>query len=339
MPIPTAPALLIGIGARILIDIANRANTGQLPRLHDTILVGVWQGVALQFAGKNVVALAIIGLSILVKIVTDFSTIPDATRAIATIVGVALGMVGTDLLSSFVDQAFEAEQGSSSKGRSSSSRKHVSSHGHHRELKRQPSSRPLPRTEPRERLVQWHASVQGGSVTTEPLQSSDITSVDGIISQKARNMTPLEQEIAALRAKASLADSERRRCREERKWAQSQGNEELAGELKANYKRFKALMEECHKEADAKLLESAKVKNSYEYRDNPNFSTRQQPSSSRPQPSVPSHLRSELARTLRNPRLPPLSTSSSSAAPERPPPPHRTRKVSASKPSPRNPKK
>ncbi|KAH6910430.1 hypothetical protein BKA70DRAFT_1371193 [Coprinopsis sp. MPI-PUGE-AT-0042] len=311
--------------ARILIDIANRANTGQLPRLHDTILVGVWQGVALQFAGKNVVALAIIGLSILVKIVTDFSTIPDATRAIATIVGVALGMVGTDLLSSFIDQAFEAEQGSSSKGRSSSSRKHVSSHGHHRELKRQPSSRPLPRTEPRERLVQWHASVQGGS-------SSDITSVDGIISQKARNMTPLEQEIAALRAKASLADSERRRCREERKWAH-------AGELKANYKRFKALMEECHKEADAKLLESAKVKNSYEYRDNPNFSTRQQPSSSRPQPSVPSHLRGELARTLRNPRLPPLSTSSSSAAPERPPPPHRTRKVSASKPSPRNPKK
>jgi hypothetical protein len=257
MPIPTAPALLVGLGARIVIDIANRANTGELPRLHDTILVGVWQGVALQFAGKNVVALAAIGLSVLVKIVADFSTIPDASRAIATIVGVALGMVGTDLLSSAIDQAFDSEpsQGSSSKGRSSSSRKHVSSHGHHRDLKRQPS-KPLPRTEPRERLVQWHASVQGGSVTTEPLQSSDITSVDGIISQKARNMTPLEQEIAALRAKASLADSERRRCREERKWALSQGNEELAGELKANYKRFKALMEECHKEADAKLLES-----------------------------------------------------------------------------------
>ena len=69
-------------------------------------------------------------------------------------------------------------------------------------------------------------------------------------------MAPLEREIAALRAKASLADSERRRCREERKWAVSQGNDELAGELKANYKRFKALMEECHKEADALLLES-----------------------------------------------------------------------------------
>lgn len=329
MPIPTAPALLVGLGARILIDVANRANTGGVPRLHEIILIGAWQGVALQFAGKNVVALAVIALSILVKLVVDFSAIPDATRAIATIIGVALGMVGTDLLSSAIDQAFDSESphASSSRSRPSSSKKHVTSHD--RDLKRKPSSRPLPR----ERLVQWHASVQGGSVTTEPLQSSDITSVDGIFNQKARSMAPLEQEIAALRAKASLADSERRRCREERKWALSQGNEELAGELKANYKRFKALMEECHKAADAKLLESAKAKSNDEYRDiQP---SRQGSFPARTQP-VPAHLRNELARTLRDPRLPPLSTSSSSAAPERPHPPPRTRKVSGSKPSPRD---
>ena len=70
-------------------------------------------------------------------------------------------------------------------------------------------------------------------------------------------MTPREKEVAALRARASLADSERRRFKEERKWALSQGNKARANQLAWQVKRFAALMESYHREADAKVVEGA----------------------------------------------------------------------------------
>lgn len=67
-------------------------------------------------------------------------------------------------------------------------------------------------------------------------------------------MTPLQREVAALRARASLADSERRRYREERRWAISEGNEDRAAQLKQQVKRYTSLMLSFHREADAKML-------------------------------------------------------------------------------------
>ena len=85
---------------------------------------------------------------------------------------------------------------------------------------------------------------------------SDITSVDSESELIPRaNITPLEREVAALRARASLADSERRRFKEERKWAKAQGNTALAAQLRWQVKRYSALMKSFHREADTKLLE------------------------------------------------------------------------------------
>lgn len=67
-------------------------------------------------------------------------------------------------------------------------------------------------------------------------------------------MTPLQREVAALRARASLADSERRRYREERRWAISEGNEDRAAQLKQQVKRYTSLMLSFHREADVKML-------------------------------------------------------------------------------------
>ncbi len=58
-----------------------------------------------------------------------------------------------------------------------------------------------------------------------------------------------------LRARASLADSERRRFKEERKWAMSQGNVARASQLSWQVKRYTALMESFHREADTKVVE------------------------------------------------------------------------------------
>ena len=70
-------------------------------------------------------------------------------------------------------------------------------------------------------------------------------------------LTPAEREVAVLRARASLADSERRRFKEERKWALSQGNSARASQLAWQVKRYTTLMESFHREADAKVVEGA----------------------------------------------------------------------------------
>jgi hypothetical protein len=70
-------------------------------------------------------------------------------------------------------------------------------------------------------------------------------------------MTPLEREVAALRKKASMADSERRRFKEEKQWAQVQGNKARAAQMGWQVKRYSALMQSFHREADLRLLEGS----------------------------------------------------------------------------------
>jgi hypothetical protein len=74
-------------------------------------------------------------------------------------------------------------------------------------------------------------------------------------------MTPLEREVAALRKKASMADSERRRFKEEKQWAQVQGNKARAAQMGWQVKRYSALMQSFHREADLRLLEGSSSPN------------------------------------------------------------------------------
>ena len=87
-----------------------------------------------------------------------------------------------------------------------------------------------------------------GSILT-----ADFTTSSDLIYPKS-NMTPLQREVANLRAKASLADTERRRFKEEKQWALSQGNSARAEQMGWQVKRYTALVDNFHKEADAKLL-------------------------------------------------------------------------------------
>ena len=86
--------------------------------------------------------------------------------------------------------------------------------------------------------------------------SLSLESVPSSIDPDGR-LPPHERAIAVLRARASLADSERRRFKEERKWAMSQGNTARASQLAWQVKRYTALMESFHREADAKVVEGA----------------------------------------------------------------------------------
>ena len=236
MPIAT-PALLLGLGARILLDHFNRLEG---PSVKDFILVGAWQGVALHYAIKTSGFGIIVAFGIAAKLFIEFNLVLDVTRCVMTVVGIAMGVLFTDFLSQYFD-----------KPPHSSDRK--------RKKTQSPPTPIKPEIE-RERLIQFRPSVQGGSVETliDPTSIlSDITSIDSRSEALAPGPTlsPLEREIHALRTRASLADSERRRCKEERKWAVSQGNIARASQMKWEVKRYTALMQTFNREADLKAME------------------------------------------------------------------------------------
>ncbi|CAA7261701.1 unnamed protein product [Cyclocybe aegerita] len=127
-------------------------------------------------------------------------------------------------------------------------------------------------------------------------------------------MSPPEREIHVLRTRAALADSERRRCKEERKWAVSQGNVARAQQMKWEVKRYTDLMNTFNQEADMKAfaLEAANGKsrtrywstNAEEQKSMSPSSKEKSPKSSREQPvTVSNALQSnERVTTKRQPR-------------------------------------
>jgi hypothetical protein len=226
--IQPAPAILVGLGARILLDFFNRNGETSIK---DYILLGVWEGVALHYSFKNLNLGPLLLIPIAGKLFYDFHLNPDLPRCSITLLGIALGYLGTELLVQFVDST-----------RTRPSTPH--------DRRRRKTSHSTPHTIPkRQRLVQFEPMPKYRPV-------SDITSIDSNsdLIRVQEHMTPLEREVAALRARASLADSERRRYREERRWAISEGNMDRAAQLKQQVKRYTSLMLSFHREADAKML-------------------------------------------------------------------------------------
>jgi len=246
MPIQPAPALLVGLGARILLDIFSNTEG---PTVKDHILLGVWQGVALHYTVKNSNLGFLVITFIAGKLIFEFNLDPDINRCASTVIGVFLGFLGTDLISQFVYPWATISATPSTERRRR--RVSFSTPGTREDRKRQrvPQAR-----------ANYNNSAQANNDRHQQSKYhpvSDITSVDSNsdLIRAQENMTPLEREIAALRARASLADSERRRYREERKWALSEGNLERAALLKQQVKRYTVLMQGFHREADTKIIQ------------------------------------------------------------------------------------
>jgi hypothetical protein len=64
-----------------------------------------------------------------------------------------------------------------------------------------------------------------------------------------------ELQLSNLRKRAAVAEANRRRCKEERKWALDQGNNARAEQLGWQIKRYAAIAESYNKEADRALIE------------------------------------------------------------------------------------
>jgi len=250
----TAAALLIGLGTRIALD----TFSGTAPddpsvseSLGDIVLLGVVQGVGLYYVLMEFPDFAlVVAFGIAARLTIEFMVFQDVGKCATTLLGVALGVLVTDVLSQLIEDGYLYDFGGD--GESEHEQSHVTVK-RKRLVKFQssteysvipPSKLPRPRKQDPER--KWRTESSVPSIT-----SSTSDTVD-----PHRVMDPLEREVATLRARASLADSERRRFKEEKKWALSQGNTARAAQMSWQVKRYTALTKSFTREADTRFLES-----------------------------------------------------------------------------------
>ncbi|KAI0358434.1 hypothetical protein OH77DRAFT_1518466 [Trametes cingulata] len=275
--------LLFALGARVFVNTLLPDPT-HTPSAPDFLLNGLFQGALIQNTltqVPQVVFVVIFGVA--AKLVIDFLRLSDVVQTACTVLGVALGVLVTDLLAQFVDPAIaplaEAERPSVpvSTGLTrdppepskrirlvSFGRDRTRSHRHNGTAHRDRDEHDRHRDRERDRDRERH----GRSTDIRPITptltycstapSISLDSVPSSLDPEGK-LTPQEREVAVLRARASLADSERRRFKEERKWALSQGNMARASQLAWQVKRYTALMESFHREADAKVVEAARA--------------------------------------------------------------------------------
>ncbi|KAG0691796.1 hypothetical protein DFH29DRAFT_30078 [Suillus ampliporus] len=246
MTFSTAPALLFGLGIRVALNKFSSTADASVDEsvISDVILLGVVQGVALYYALMEYPDFAFaIAFGIAARLAIEFMMLQDVSRCATTLLGVALGVLVTDVLSQLIEDGYFYDfNGDSSRDRESTyapKRKRLVKFQSSTEYQMIPPSRP-PRSRKNEPDQRWRA----------PPSLTSTSSID-----PNHTMSPLERELAMLRAKASLADSERRRFKEEKKWAESQGNIARVSQMSWQVKRYTALTQSFTREADARLIE------------------------------------------------------------------------------------
>lgn len=274
--ITTSSALLIALGARILLNTIFVVPDAP-SSTPDSLLNGLFQGVLLYTSLTQVYLLAVpVGVGIAAKSLLDYTRTFDATQCVCTLLGIALGVVLTDMLS----KTFEADTTTKVQTRTRTTTTTREVHEPSRRLRlvsfdrqerthrhqRDETHRHHREPEGRKRDREWDHERNPRRLEVRPITpaltyastgpSISLDSVPSSIDPEGR-MSDQERAVAVLRARASLADSERRRFKEERKWALSQGNYARASQLAWQVRRFTALMESFHREADAKVVEGA----------------------------------------------------------------------------------
>lgn len=251
MTFSTAPALLFGLGVRIALNKFSSTTDASADEgfISDVILLGVVQGVALYYALMEYSDFAfVVAFGIAAKLVIEFMMLQDVSRCATTLLGVALGVLVTDVLSQLIEDGyfydFHGDSVRDTENTYIPKRKRLVKFQSTTEYQVIPPSRP-PRSRKKEPEQRWRT----------PPSLTSTSSID-----PNHTMSPLERELATLRAKASLADSERRRFKEEKKWAESQGNVARVSQMSWQVKRYTALTQSFTREADARLLEVTAMK-------------------------------------------------------------------------------
>lgn len=248
-------ALIIGLGGRVVLNILQApANTFSDPPASNIIVLGLWQGALLQYAISEYTQIApVLGVVLGIWDLADFAQSQDVRKAAMTVICAAVCVGGLTLLSQAmgegeaVERTVErevirsprspVERGRSTKDKHRSSRK--ANEAHH-----EPS---LPRRIP-------FAGRSSHSSGRETHRTDDTVGTLEYIGHTGLNID-FELQLSNLRKRAASAEANRRRCKEERKWAIDQGNTAHAEQLAWQIKRYAAIAESYNKEADRSLIE------------------------------------------------------------------------------------
>ncbi|PSR98911.1 hypothetical protein PHLCEN_2v4231 [Hermanssonia centrifuga] len=255
----TGPPLLFALGLRILL---NTLDPSRSPDTPDFLLIGLWQGVLLSHSLAHLPRLVLpIGLAITAKLLfIDFLPAPNTTQCACTLLGTALGVLFTDILTQLFEHGRFNEREPRGDPATTDPVNDTSAPSASRRLRLVSFDKTTTAAD-QDRRHHRRALAASPAPTTTHTHTSALTLDSDIPSSidPTHRLTPLEREVAVLRARASLADSERRRFKEEKKWALSQGNRARASQLAWQVKRYAALMESFHREADAKVVDAARA--------------------------------------------------------------------------------
>jgi len=202
----------------------------------DGLLKGLIQGILVYhvvLSTNQAISFALV-LGIGGRLIGDFVQRQDTWKLASTLLGIAFGVLLADVVSYLYDDkewnGFSFLKTTSTRMTKERSHRHKSS-THHRRV-----------SEPRK--VEEMPAVYDEASSLQSTRLGDDT-----------ELSDVDKEVARLRAKALHAAGQRRRFREERKWALSQGNVARAFQLRWQVKKYHALANSFTKEADEKLLE------------------------------------------------------------------------------------
>ncbi|KAF8581598.1 hypothetical protein K439DRAFT_213584 [Ramaria rubella] len=208
----------------------------------DNLLKGLIQGIIMYHAilsANQAISIALF-LGIGGRLVGDFVTRRDTWKVASTLLGFAFGVVMADIVS-YLSEDTEWSTlevlNDLWDNHNAEERVHRSSHRVARRVSEPRRIEEIPA------VFEELSSIDSRSRVGEPEWASDV-----------------EKEVAKLRAKALHATGQRRRFREERKWAMSQGNIARAFQLRWQVKKYQALADSFTREADQKLIEADRAK-------------------------------------------------------------------------------
>jgi hypothetical protein len=262
MPYSLAPPVILALGARTLFA---RLVLHSEPSFIDALLDGAWQGILVYHAHAQYapeLALAA-GAAVASKLALDFLVWgAEAQLIVTSVLGAVLGVLALDIAA----RALEANELPPPERPRHKPSRHSKDpereRERHRDRDRDMDTRSVkfrrrssPRTADDDRSRLRRMDSLENSIITAPSLSMSLPSISEVTDSTRRTASPLQHEVQELRTRASLADTERRRFREEKKWAESQGNTARAEQMKWNIKRYTALMESFNKEADRKVVE------------------------------------------------------------------------------------
>jgi len=265
MPLKITAPIVLGLAARFLItNLLLPVNPNRSPE-SEAFLDGFWQGSLLHLVTADFQEYAPVVYGILaIKLIVTHVLNDDMAQSVVTCTGIAIGGLATELLVVALGgdpdtrkperTAHGHERSERTRTRREEARRSTHTHAHTRARTPVQDYREVIRSGEQSDRSRTQQSLRPQSRMESVMSLA--TSYDSYLDLEGRS--PQEIEIAKLRREASLADANRRRCKEERKWALSQGNQARASQLEWQMKRYAALSESYHKEADKRVIQASR---------------------------------------------------------------------------------